>query len=779
MLKSKTALVVILTVIMLAPVGAQQLTINGSTTHANLPLDGALTHTLTLTGPGNTPFHWIADQDPGPTVTGGVSIPVGITPATIDIGLGLPFAPSGSAAVAFTVADLSLVGVTYYSAGVFLTPTGTVVSNGVSMTFVLPGADAGPDAATFVNQGVALDGSGILNGAGQVPAGANPLWIVTGAPAGSNPQLQDAQSAYPTFSADAPGAYTVELQVSLPGGLSADQVQVDVFDVQLSGTSDGAFVTGPVSLNGTADGPGIASLEINGAPVSLAGNAFSGGTLTPADVMNPITATVTTAAGQVIERTITVINGSSAPIGSIGSPGAATRLAGVSLDLLEPPVELALGALPLNQVFTAIPTIPLIPSGLLTANLTFTGASFDPATVDFDLFPTSCAIGMATTLNSLSITADITGTQLFGGPYSETATITADSVIISGEMVVGSNAQGGVEVTIQNTDATFVNFNASMTGVLGLFVGLLEPLIEGALEAALESSLNLIPTTLNPLLSGLVISVDLSTTGVPLQVDLPINSVCYDAAGLTLVNDFRATPTQTSPSAPALTGYLTTTGGVPIFGPVTPVNGAAYDFALGIDDELLNQTFAALTTAGALDLDLGAVGGTAMTAGMAATMLPGAGFDRFDPGTPVTVEVRQTTAPAVTFSATGDAASLSLGNLRLVFTAAPNPGDRVPVLETGVTAHSALTVTIDPTTGTLSITPGATTVTSTAGGAMAGGDAVAALVGIDGIVQQILPLLTQPLNAIPLPFTNVGGGVVEISVPSSGPSMLVTWLDAP
>ena len=760
-------------------VSAQTLTVNGSTSHANLPLDPSVTHALVLTGPAGVPFHWIADQDPGPSTVGPVTLPVGITPATIDVGMGMPFPATGTAQVSLTIGDLALVGQTFYSVGVFLDPSGVLVSNGVSLTFVLPGADAGPDAATFVDQAVTLDGSAMLNAAGVIPTGTNPTWAVTSAPGGAAPQLQNAQGAFPVFSTDTAGSYTVELQTLGPNGLATDQATVEVYDVQFASATDGSFVSGSVTLDGTIDGPSFSSFAVNGGAASTVGNAFAAGTLTPVGIMNPITASISTTSGQVIERTITVINGVSAPVGSLGVPGTALRMNGPALDAIEPPVEAALAQLPLNTLFTAVPTIPLIPTGAFTANLTFTGASFDPTTVDFDLFPSNCAIGVAITLNTLSITADITGTQLFGGAYSETATITADSVVISGDMIIGTNAQGEAEITLQNTSASFVNFNMQVTGILGLFIGLIEPLVETALATAFESALLVIPSALNPLLAGLALSVDLSASGIPMVVDLPINSVCYDADGLTLANDFQATPTQTSPSAPAITDYLTTAGSVPTFGPTTAINGVAYDFALGIDDELMNQSLAALTIAGALDLDLSDLGGSPLTAGALALTLPGAGFDAFPASTPVTLRVRQTTAPAVVFAATGDAASLLVGNQRLIFLAEPAAGVQVPVLEAGITASAALTISIDPTVGALTITPGAATVSPTSGGTIAGANPTAALGGLNGIVTQVLPLITQPLSGIPLPFTGASGGVVEVSVPGASPSMLITWLDLP
>ncbi|NRA96710.1 MAG: hypothetical protein HRU14_10940, partial [Planctomycetes bacterium] len=84
-------------------VGAQTLTVNGSTSHANLQLDPSLTHALVLTGPANVPFHWIADQDPGPSTVGPVTLPVGIPASTIDVGMGMPIPATGTPQESLTI----------------------------------------------------------------------------------------------------------------------------------------------------------------------------------------------------------------------------------------------------------------------------------------------------------------------------------------------------------------------------------------------------------------------------------------------------------------------------------------------------------------------------------------------------------------------------------------------------------------------------------------------------------------------------------------------------
>jgi len=697
--------------------------------------------------------------------------------------MGQPF-PAGGTGFTFTASSPSLVGLTLYSAAVYLDQGAIVASNGISFTFVATGANAGPDAVALTNEEVTLDGSGLLDpGTGQLPSGTTVQWSIAGSPPGSNPSIRNSQGAFGVFSSDIAGTYAVDLQINGPGGLSGDQVDVMVYDVTFASPVDGAFTSSPVSVSGSVSGPGIASLEINNQSTAINAGSFNAGTLTPTGLMNPITASLTTATGKVLERTITVINGTGAPVGSLASPGTAIRIGGATLDGLEPAIELLLQTLPLNQVITTIPPVPLVPSGLFTATLQFTGASFDPTSVDFDIYPLNNAIGISMTLNQLQITADVTG-DIFGAPYSETMTISADSVVLSGEMVIASNANGVLEVTMQNSSVTLTNFNLSVTGALGLFQGLIEPLVQTGLETALAGILSSIPQALNPLLANVVLSVDLTASGIPMTVDFPLNGVFYDMDGFTIANDFQAMSTSLSPNAPQITDYLTTVGSVPGFGTSTPINMVPFDIAAGLNDETLNQSLAEFVRNGVLELDVtGSLGtGTgaiALTAGALNVLLPGTGFDRFDANAPGEVSVRWTTAPATTFSPTGtEMAELHIGNA-LVTISVDEGGTSVPVLSLGASVQAGLTIVVDPAAGTLTITPGTATVATSLRGSLAGTDPGGAPINAVQIIQQLLPLITGPLSSIPLPGTGLGGAVVEISVSGANPDTLTTYVDLP
>jgi hypothetical protein len=289
------------------------------------------------------------------------------------------------------------------------------LTNAISLTITAPGAKAGSDGAALVGQAIALDGAGMLQSNGVLLPGISPTWTVLDAPGGSNPTLIENQGAIPIFTADAPGRYVVSVSTPTSQGISQDECIIDVYQVIVTSLLDGQFAQGTVNLQGSVAGPlSVQQLHINGVAAPLTGTTFQANNLPLTSAIQALTARLTLVSGQVLEHTISVINGVGLPIGQSADIGAATRLQGVNLDFIEAPIELILGALPLNTIFTAIPTVPIINSPpFLTASFTFTSATIDPD-VDLDLFPsTSGGIGLSVTYTNLVITANVTG-AIFG-----------------------------------------------------------------------------------------------------------------------------------------------------------------------------------------------------------------------------------------------------------------------------------------------------------------------------------------------------------------------------
>ena len=756
---------------------AQTLTVNGSTGSALVPLGSTMT--LEFSGTPGMPHLWFVSTDPGPTTIFGVPYAFGFAGA-LEIGGLAPLPPSGVRTLSFTVSvPAAFTGLPFYSlAGVLDpgVPNGVGISNAISFTFVVPGTDAGPDAAVMTDAPVTLDGSANLDPSGAIPAGTSLAWILTEAPGGSTPTLDHATSAFPVFRTDTAGHYVIELQKQNAAGFGADRVDLDAYALTPTGWADGQFGTSPVHVTGTLAGPGP-QLDVNGTPVPVAGGSFDAGNIALANIMNPVHARVTAPSGAATGSTASLIQGASAPLGVPASPAAIARLQGAALDALEAPIAAAIAAIPLGQLITSLPPTQVINSPpFITATIAFTGASYDP-TVIVDLYPSNGAIGISVTLTNLVITADLTGVLLFV-PYAETATMSADSVTVTSEMVVGANAQGAIEITMQNTATTFVNFQLTATGVLsGLGqLAAIQQAAQDLIGAAFSGVMALLPPAINPLLAGLNASIDLSSAGIPLILDLPFHSASYDLNGITIALGVLTTPTSTAPGAPALTDYLVTAGGLPTFGATTPAGGLPFTYAAGFNDDFLNQALATTTLTGFFDQELTAIAGPARTAGELDLLSPGAGFDVFDPASPATIRTHATTAPVVAFTpGNPDIVTLHAGNIELEALVESAPGVAAPILRAGLTFFVDLAVSLDPNQGTLVLTPGTAQVQATWHGGLAGQDASATLQGLGTIVQQLLPGLLAPLSAIPLPAIG-GATAIEVSLPPGAPDTLIVYL---
>lgn len=77
---------------------------------------------------------------------------------------------------------------------------------------VAPVANAGPDQTVRPVSSVTLDGSASFDPQGQTPLGF--AWTITAKPSGSAATLTGADTSLPSFTADVPGEYRIELVVT-------------------------------------------------------------------------------------------------------------------------------------------------------------------------------------------------------------------------------------------------------------------------------------------------------------------------------------------------------------------------------------------------------------------------------------------------------------------------------------------------------------------------------------------------------------------------------------
>lgn len=768
---------------------SQSLTVNGLTGHVQVPTQTTIQ--LQLTGAANQPHFWLFNLDPGPSTLAGEPLPIGLGPGLLDLGMGTPLPASGVRTISFPVPDdPTITGIDFYSVGGVIdpgAPAGFTVSNGVSFVFTVGGVTAGPDAATRLNEAVTLDGSGNRDPfTGALPPGTTLQWNVIDGPAGAQTTLVGEPGEFPAFSADTPGLYTLELELQGPGGYGTDLVTVSVYDLHFNAPVGGVFTGGLTLLTGELAGPPHAAFTVAGQPVVPFGGVFFVFPPAPTEVMESVVARVTTPSGAYVEAAVVQIDGTPAPLGQPVFESSTVRLRDAGVSGLEPDLETALAALPFNQIVQGLPPITAINGApALSAVVTTQGGSFNTTDIDVDFWPTPTHVGVSLTLRDVTVSVNVGGELIFVN-YNEPASIFASTAVLTAEMLIHPATSGGVSVSFQNLNASLSGFNFTLSSWLLNNIASLSAIqnaIRDQVEAALESLDSQLPSYVNPLLDGLVPSLDLTASGIPLQVDFPFNSVHYDADGVSTVNNFQATALTLGPDAPDLTRYLESAHTLPVYGSQTSTLGVPYGFAIGMSENLLNQLLAELVRSGALDLDLTGTLGEApntltLSAGVLALLLPAVGFEGFDFNAPVTMEVRHTTAPCVEFTPQGtDMAKLHLGDMLVDIVAEPSPGVRLPVLSVGVSGSVDMSMAVDPQNTTVNFIIGSNiAVTTNVRKAFAGTDPSLALSGLPTILQLLLPMLTGPITQIPIPALPFGNlSVLEVSGTVAHPDFLSAY----
>src|SRR5262249_45108542 len=121
--------------------------------------------------------------------------------------------------------------------------------------------------------------------------------------------------------------------------------------------------------------------------------------------------------------------------------------------------------------------------------------------------------------------------------------------------------------------------------------------------------------------------------------------------------------------AAPVAGVRTTPNPLPVY--TGTVNGVPYDVALAVGDDFLNSVMAASMQGGYLDQTVAGTfttgtGSVAATAGSLATLLPGIGFEKFDPNAAATLVVHPTVAPFFRMTNTGGTGLLEMDVADLV-----------------------------------------------------------------------------------------------------------------
>ncbi len=756
---------------------AQQVTVNGSPYHVNVPV--LSTVTVQLTGPAGVPHYWGFSTAPGPSSLFGTSVPIGITPDIVDLGMGAPMSAGGVRSWAASVpADPALIDLTVYTAGLFLDPAapgGIAVTNGG--LFTIRGiADAGPDTATFVNEGVVLSGAGNRDPfTGQLPPGTTFQWTVDAGPPGANTTIVNDQGEFPSFITDTPGLYTIQASVNGPASVGTDTCDVWVYDFQWNRDATGDFTTGITGVAGTVQGPPGWSVTVDGSPVGTTFQSLWLGSPTSlSGTMTTMVAELTTPGGQKLRLprpvTLGVANSLAVPV----SLSAGVRLRDQGLNGLEPLIETELAALDYNSIVTSVGTINAVGGApFFSADITPTSGSLDVNNIQFELTADNGHVDIAVTFQNINVNVDVTGVVVFV-PYTEQASITASSATMTGDLTFVPGPNGALEIQIANANATLNNFNFSISSFLNGLVqlGLIQDAIRDTVEDSLEATVGDIVAFVNPLLADFAFSLDLTQYGLPVQVDFPMEVATYDTDGVSLCNTSRALPLAAGPESPPLNRYRATPATNLTYPSVTPGGGVPYGFALCLNDDMLNQLLAAFVASGSLDLDVTGTLGTGpqavtMNAGFFSVLVPGFGFEKFDPMTPLLLKLRHINAPVVDFTPNGmDHGTIHIGGVRMDIDAEVSPGVFLPVASVSVSGSANVSLEVAPGTTDVSLTIDDNSIATNfiARKEMAGTNPGPTLPALSFLMPFLLPAIVEPVAMVTIPAPPLGAvSVLEVS----------------
>lgn len=497
-----------------------------------------------------------------------------------------------------------------------------------------------------------------------------------------------------------------------------------VIDTPLHGTFTNATsvaVTGHLSGIGAG---GVASVTVNGAPVAVTPGLTFATTvaLDAADVVVPIVAELTTAAGKQKRDRVTLVVGDGTTTGSVAdgfiAPQAlAMRINDTGLDQVEPLVEsLAAGAFDIGALLQA--QNPILDDECVVngPSFCFYFATVDVEDVDFsslslDADAVSGGVATDVTISDFFVALNLHVRDQVAVSFDCGLEIYADSTTVSGAFdlspKLGTPTQvdvsqfGDVGVAIDGFHAEFISglCAAPVIGdIVQLLIGgnMLEDLVRDGFETNLAD-----PDGGGPADSPIAAGIETALAGVSIAgpigetigvtLDAPFAAITEDPNGILFSVDSSITQPVLAPAAPDLLASYAVTETTPVYGPTTAANDLPYGLALGISTTAFNQLLKAQTEGGLLQADLTELdigfGPLPVNGSLLGIFIPQ--LRRYPPTFPFVIRLIPTLAPIVTANPGpgGELAELVIAALEVQII---EGGATLPILRVEVDARVGL-----------------------------------------------------------------------------------------
>ena len=193
---------------------------------------------------------------------------------------------------------------------------------------------------------------------------------------------------------------------------------------------------------------------------------------------------------------------------------------------------------------------------------------------------------------------------------SNSINVSADSVIVTGDLLVSPDGMHGFKTTLDNPHVALTNFHLDADGVPGDILDLIN--MDTAISFIVSQGAQLaMGPMMNQALGALAGPQKLLVMGKMVDVMVTPSNVSFDPSGGVVGLDMKML-VEGSEASP---GFIFTDNGNPTLDPGT-------GFQLGLADDLANELMAEASAVGMLNLSMPSTGGTFDTAKMSATLPP-------------------------------------------------------------------------------------------------------------------------------------------------------------
>jgi hypothetical protein len=406
---------------------------------------------------------------------------------------------------------------------------------------------------------------------------------------------------------------------------------VDVDSVTAEGTWSGGLDT-VVAVNGTDVGPaGSWSVNTDHAAV-----------LWPDSPLWPVLADARDAEGSWARARATLIQGASTPALDIIEDGLMFRLTENVLGEIDGLLDSVVADLDLSSLLVSSDPV----ASVLGSDIYIVGGTFGELvpTVDF----TASALEYTLRVEDVVINLETSGGVLGGLDLD----LEADAVTVSGNLVLGVDADGGLTATPGGTSVTTENIELfGITDSWGLVDSLLGDTVATTIDEELVEAID-----------GLLEAQEelryLEISGISVLSDFV--DVVHDSFGVTIIADSRIE--LADGSSPG--DRLTTDERLSVPSGTTSPDGVAYQGGLFLDDDLLSAIGAALAAGDLLEQEVdGDLGGLTLDTSLLGNIVPA--FETLPPGQPVSISTRPSVPLVGRAGRVGYAGELHLGGLTL------------------------------------------------------------------------------------------------------------------